>query len=529
MGGAGAAIPFEIRQVREEAAVQRRDWVPPEFRLRRLSFIAENLELIQSVKSKDGNLWYTRAVMDVSLKPSQRWLLFGAILLALAGFALIYYATTTPVRIFVDDEWLVVNTHATKVKSVLRSAGIDLFEGDQVFPDISHSLDEVQSIEVHRGFQIYLASNGVLERVITTEQSVADFLASVGITLLPGDRVWVDGVREEDPTRILSKDITFLSYKEAQTIELHLGEHDLVIRSAAPTLGEALSEFGVDLMEGDVLDPPADTPLSEIETVLIKRARPVTIFADGVYANTYVVAETVGEALQKAGLPIMNLDYAIPDVVEPLPEDGQIKLVRVREEILSEQIPVPFETIYQPDSELEIDNQVVIDSGVYGVKVSQIRIQYEDDQEVNRNVEGEWLARESTPRRVGYGTKIVIRTLNTSDGPIEYWRAIRMYATSYSPSRAGVPDDYEWFGITACGKKLVKGIVAIDNRYIPFHTMMYVPGYGFAEACDIGGGVKGRWIDLGYSDHNYKNWHQYVTVYFLTPVPPANSIAWIFP
>jgi 3D (Asp-Asp-Asp) domain-containing protein len=104
-----------------------------------------------------------------------------------------------------------------------------------------------------------------------------------------------------------------------------------------------------------------------------------------------------------------------------------------------------------------------------------------------------------------------------------------MYATSYSPSRAGVPDDWPWFGITACGKELVKGLVAIDNRYIPFHTMMYVPGYGFAEACDIGGGVKGRWIDLGYEDHNWKNWHQYLTVYFLTPVPPASTIAWVFP
>ena len=104
-----------------------------------------------------------------------------------------------------------------------------------------------------------------------------------------------------------------------------------------------------------------------------------------------------------------------------------------------------------------------------------------------------------------------------------------MYATSYSPSRAGVPDDYEYFGITACGKQLVKGLVAIDRRYIPFYTRMYVPGYGYAEACDTGGGVKGRWIDLGYDDSNYEPWHQYVMVYFLTPVPPLDTIAWVFP
>jgi 3D (Asp-Asp-Asp) domain-containing protein len=104
-----------------------------------------------------------------------------------------------------------------------------------------------------------------------------------------------------------------------------------------------------------------------------------------------------------------------------------------------------------------------------------------------------------------------------------------MYATSYSPSRAGTSPDAPWYGITASGQRLRKGLVAIDINYIPFGTRMYVPGYGNAEAADIGGGVRGRWIDLGYEDSNFVNWHQYVTVYFLTPVPPAGSIVWIFP
>ena len=32
---------------------------------------------------------------------------------------------------------------------------------------------------------------------------------------------------------------------------------------------------------------------------------------------------------------------------------------------------------------------------------------------------------------------------------------------------------------------------------------MYVPGYGKAEAADIGSGVKGRFIDLGFDDWNF--------------------------
>ncbi len=467
--------------------------------------------------------------MKSNLLSSHRMILLVSFILAIGGIVLIYFATATPVRIFVDNDWLVVKTHANTVGSVIQAARINLREGDQVFPDMSSSLEQVQAIEVKRAFPVFLEINDELEKVITTEKSIADVLNSIGITILPGDRIWVDGTREMDPGRIVSSDSTFISFQEAETVHLEVEGEQVTIRSAANTLVEAVVEAGFELLEGDVLLPSPETPLAEIDHAILKRAQLVTIIADGTTTQTYLVAETVGEALQKAGLPVLGLDYAFPDLEEELPENRQIHIVRVREEVLTEQTPLPFETIYEANPELEIDHRVVLDSGSFGVQASQIRVRYEDGQEVDRIIEGEWVIREPQPRKVGYGTKIVVRSLNTPDGSIEYWRAIQMWATSYSPSRAGVPEDYEWFGITACGKKLTKGIVAIDNRYIPFHTMMYVPGYGYAEACDVGGGVNGRWIDLGYSDHNYKSWHQYVTVYFLTPVPPANAIAWIFP
>jgi 3D (Asp-Asp-Asp) domain-containing protein len=225
----------------------------------------------------------------------------------------------------------------------------------------------------------------------------------------------------------------------------------------------------------------------------------------------------------------MGLDYSLPDVDEPLPDDGRIQLVRVREEIVIEQEPLPFETNYEPLADLEIDHQRVIEPGTYGVVINRVRVRTEDGEETGRAVEGEFVAVEPQPRVIGYGTQIVIRTLFTDEGPVDYWRAVEMYATSYSPSRAGTSPDAPWYGLTASGQPLRKGLVAIDINYILFGTRMYVVGYGHAEAADIGGGVRGRWIDLGYEDHNFVNWHEYVTVYFLTPVPPASSIVWIFP
>jgi 3D (Asp-Asp-Asp) domain-containing protein len=102
---------------------------------------------------------------------------------------------------------------------------------------------------------------------------------------------------------------------------------------------------------------------------------------------------------------------------------------------------------------------------------------------------------------------------------IEYWRAVQMYATSYSPCRSGGDRCYPG---TSSGKTLQKGMVAL--RYSWYLAMggqaLFIPGYGFATVEDVCGGCVGKpWIDLGYSDDDYVPWSSWVTVYFLTPVP----------
>jgi hypothetical protein len=64
---------------------------------------------------------------------------------------------------------------------------------------------------------------------------------------------------------------------------------------------------------------------------------------------------------------------------------------------------------------------------------------------------------------------------------------------------------------------------------IPLRTRLYVPGYGRAYASDTGGGVKGKWVDLGYEEDTYQSWHWWTDVYILTPVPPASKIRWVLP
>ena len=148
--------------------------------------------------------------------------------------------------------------------------------------------------------------------------------------------------------------------------------------------------------------------------------------------------------------------------------------------------------------------------------------------ETGRAAEAAWVAKEPQNQLVGYGTQAVVKTIDTPYGALEYWRAVTAFATSYSPCRLGIPNYCNTQ--TSSGAQLRQGIVAVTRAWYSWMRgqQVYIPGYGVAVVGDVGGGIPGRyWIDLGYTDADFKSWASNVTVYFLTPVPA--SIPWILP
>jgi 3D (Asp-Asp-Asp) domain-containing protein len=158
---------------------------------------------------------------------------------------------------------------------------------------------------------------------------------------------------------------------------------------------------------------------------------------------------------------------------------------------------------------------------------SIVRVRYEDGVETQRTPEGQQVLLPPQKRIVGYGTKIVIQTTETADGPIEYYRAITVYATSYSPCRLGITGcGY----LTHSGKHVDRGMIAmVDAWYYLFKGQgVYVDGYGPATVEDTGVGPNAPyWIDLAYLDDDYVGWHRNTTLYFLTPVPA--NVPWVLP
>lgn len=440
-------------------------------------------------------------------------------LILLVSLALILGLRKT-ITLSVDGEAHEITTYAFKVGDLLLSQDIPLSPLDKLSPSPDAWLKNGATITLVRAVPFQVFADGVISSINSPERSPTKLLTQAGVRTLPGDLILSNGL-PVDPSLSLPLDIQSISLQVMRSVSFTITVDGKIqaLKSTAPTVGSALWSAGYILFAADQLIPPADTPLSPGLTVSLTHSRPVIIQTQVGDVIIRTTAHKVGEALEAAHLSPQGLDYSVPATKEPIPSNGKMRLIRVTEQVMVEQTPLPFETEYQPVSDLDLDSQSILQNGEYGLTAQRVRIRYEDGKEASRQVESQWVARRPQPRIVGYGTQVTMHTTTVDGGTIQYWRALNMYATSYHPSEGG--------GTTASGLPLQKGVAAVDTSLVPFFTHMYVPGYGEVIAADIGGGVIGRWIDLGYSDDDYVPWHSWVTVYFLWP--PPDNIVWIVP
>ncbi len=442
-----------------------------------------------------------------------------ALSLVLGGIFFWLLANAEQYTVYADGSPIVVRGQFETVGEVVRAAGLRVGPDDRLNPHPDAAASPSVPIALNRAREVLLTAGGQSERHATGQPTIGAFLAEIGFPLRRTTQILADGRpvsvydigRSPLPTRLEIRQLT-----TATVID---GERQTTITSGRPTVGEALQEAGFTLYAADGSDPPLSSWLEPDMTIVIQRAIPLQILADGQVVPTRSRHRTVMSVLAEAGIGLVGLDYTRPGPDVLLQTNDTIEVIRVTEDFQTIDTEIPFENSLQATDQLEIDQRAVLQAGVPGLKRVRLRIRYENGVEVGRQPDGEWVVREPAAAIVGYGTRLNIRTVDTPDGPLEYWRVVRMRVTAYTPQSAGKPKSSPGYGITASGVKAGYGVVAIDPRVVPFRSYVYVPGYGRAFAGDTGGGVKGRWIDLGYPDGQIKAWSGYVDVYYLTPVP----------
>ncbi|MDD2220754.1 MAG: 3D domain-containing protein [Clostridia bacterium] len=244
----------------------------------------------------------------------------------------------------------------------------------------------------------------------------------------------------------------------------------------------------------------------------------VLIFVFGVitYDGQNKIVVGAADSPQFAGLPSNNL-YSAKAFITPQQFLARVSVILTNKNSQTEQGQVTAKIVevcreVEPPVERREDASVppdigkVLSEGASGVAVDSVYIRYLNGEEVARQVI-------STGYKSQPQTRIVAHhNLDDADDDVELAYTDIMNFKAYAYTTGGSVGTK-----TASGKRAAVGLVAVDPSVIPFGTKMYVEGYGFCEAADKGGSIKGKIIDLYMpTKHDCLSWGvRNVKVYFL--------------
>lgn len=209
----------------------------------------------------------------------------------------------------------------------------------------------------------------------------------------------------------------------------------------------------------------------------------ITIISNGEILALETTENFVGDALTAAGVQWSTSDILLPPALASI-EDGEvITLHRSEKTTLTRVVPIPFETTVLKNSRLRLGSEVELRSGVRGARNETVRVEMIDGVPHEEIVSAEVIL-EPVSRKVYRGTRDTGRTVSS----------VEMEATAYT---AGAESCWPYVdGKTATMQAAGYGVAAVDPTVVPLGTRLYVEGYGFAVASDIGGDIKGNRIDL---------------------------------
>ncbi|MGD0879635.1 MAG: ubiquitin-like domain-containing protein [Anaerolineales bacterium] len=370
------------------------------------------------------------------------------------------------------------------------------------------------------GTFVTVFADGHTYNVITSEHKPDKILSEAKLTMAVNDRLLYLGSQVPHDSALPDATTYTLIIRRATVLTLVTPDGQKTIHTSAQSVGQALADAGYTLYAADRIDPPAETPIEGPLTVSYQPSRKLEVIVDGTQVPVRSAASSVGQALSEVGIPLIGLDFSSPPETDPLPGDGEIRVTRVVESIALIQKSLPFMTHTEPSADLELDQQALVQVGQPGLAVTRVRTTSQDGVQVSQKTESESIVRPPQDRIMGYGTKVVIRSTVEDGKTIQYYRVLTLLATSYSPCRSGTSKCS--YG-TSSGLPVERGTVAmVYSWYLAFgFDKLYIPGYGYATVGDVGAGPAGShyWVDLGFTDADYQPIYGNVTVYFLTPIP----------
>lgn len=295
----------------------------------------------------------------------------------------------------------------------------------------------------------------------------------------------------------------------ANTYVISDGERVVTYTSFATDPAEVLGQAGVPLEEHDTY---TTEPVDGGAAITINRAQHITVHYHGETRSVISQGETVQQLLDRLGLELTGEDvvsYGLEEMTFDGMELTVNRIITCRETFSS---TVPHETQYCEDDQLPQGTEQVLVEGRDGELLRTADVTYVNGQKTRCSILSETMLRKPVAEVVSVGSGELPEeavpaaqempiiedgyiTLPTGE-VLTYTHSDTVRATAYTHTDAGCDM------ITSTGTTVHWGTVAVDPRYIPYGTRMFIVAsdgsyvYGIATAEDCGGDIKGDRMDL---------------------------------
>ena len=355
-------------------------------------------------------------------------------------------------------------------------------------------------IALSSGLVVYAQPAGINVRIVdglksnnitADSRDPAQIVREAGYVLDINDRLDTDRFSEKDGGTIIIRRAHLIRINENGVISYILGYDDSLNNSGSLTAEQAYDEVS--------------SEKSDKIKSFINRANTVIIIVDGKTRKLAVTADTVGEALEKAGIKLGRDDVVSPSADTALTGKTKIFVKRVRYKIRTATETIPYQTTVIADPSAPAGNTEVITKGENGKKKVIYIDKYVNGELAETTTGKEIVLSKPVTQVTKSGTKSInslsaydsnglpISELDAPSGfavgadgaPVNYRYCINGKATAYT-------DD----PITSTGIVPKPGYIAVDPNQIPYGTECYVVSadgkyvYGYCIAADTGGFVK---------------------------------------